>query len=223
MKKNIILNTLLVFVLLSCTNEHYDDYYYNTPTDFSKDISNLTNFYLSTGVELKILNEKNINDTLVYNVGDTLKLSININAIYQESNTDKYNLFKSTGASNYTFNLYTSSYNDVFYRDFLDLKILEKYPEAKNLSINEIKTNPIYKSLFKSGSTIDAEYNLERNEYECKIGIILKNSTGLDINNKKAVANIYFSEYITNKSDQKNINISIPIISYLNLYPIVVN
>lgn len=206
--------TFSILATLFCSCEFYDDYYYDEPTDFSKDISNKQDFYFSTPVALSILESKVVNDTAFYKVGDTLKLSLNLNSIYQENTTDSYNLFKSTNATSFYYSLYMDNEID---RNIINLKVLEKYPELTSgeLSEEEIQTSPYYKDLYINNYDIEAILNTETNMYESRIGLILKRPTSFYENSRHHLY-ISSSTYISNNYESNNIVMNIPIYSHLN-------
>lgn len=206
MKKTIIYTLALVILITSCTYDD-DNYAPQNGTDFSEDISDKTNFYLSTPIELKVLNNEFNNNTLHYNVGDTLKLELNLNSIFQETETDFYDLHNSTGAEEFVYDFYIYHHN---IQKIVDLNLLETYPEISDMTETEIRTHPIFKYFFIDNKEIITPYNLEKKQYSSKIGIVLTEN-GIIYN-----SDINISSHITNKTNTKGINISIPIISVLD-------
>lgn len=219
--KKIFIFSVLIAVFFSC-DYYYDDYYYDETTDFSKDISNKQNFYFSTPVALSILESKVVNDTAYYKVGDTLKLSLNLNSIYQENATDSYNLFKSTKATSFYYSLHRSDEID---SDIINLKVIEKYPELTSgeLTEEEIQTSPYYKDLYINHDNIKAVLNTETNIYESKIGLVLKKPTGF-YDNYRYPLYISTSSYVSNDNYEANsVIINIPIFSSISKSVVYIN
>ncbi|WP_010134081.1 hypothetical protein [Ochrovirga pacifica] len=202
MKK--LLSFLPIIILLSCS---YDDDNVFAPkqgTDFNKDISNKTNFYFSTPVEIKVLDNEYIGNNLDFKVGDTLKLELKLRSIFQENATDFYDLYQSTQSEEFVFkfNIY-----DYSIQKTIDLALLEKNPEINSMSDIEIRTHPVYKYLFIRNNEVKATYNSDTKEYISKIGIVLSE--------KDTISNNYISisPNITNYSSPNNIYVFVPIIS----------
>lgn len=229
MKKNILQSIAFITLLLltSCVYDD-DDYssYGNIPTDFDSDISHLKNFYLNRSVELKILNEKLVNDTLVYQVGDTIQLQLSLDAIFQENPEDSYDLYKTTKSETFETYISKSYYNDFdldyFNRWFVDLNYLEAYPHLKNLNQEEI-LNSQFHQLYSTGR-IYATYNPENQKYECWVGIVAQKPTGIDsTTGLKKTIHLWLENYIQNSYNyDSEISISIPLISNLNYKSIVI-
>lgn len=225
------LATLFLSQLTSCyyMDDDYDDY--QNPTDFDSDISNITNFYLETPVELEIINNNSVNDTLVYQVGDTIKLKLELDAIFQEAPNERYDLYKSTQSDTFVFRIdpYNFSYSNTEYLDeyMIDLNLLNEYPHLKNLSKEEIFRSPHF-DLFTLGNT-HATYNSETKKYESFIGIVALNKTGIhEESGDKRTISIYLNNYIYNSYNYNSYNydseirIHIPIISSLSYKKIVI-
>lgn len=232
MKKRTLLIIALNTLLLTLTGCYtYDDGYdnYNRHTDFDGDISNITHFYMSRSVELKIVNENLVNDTLVYQVGDTIKLQLSLDAIFQENPEDSYDLYKTTKSE--TFETYISKSYHNYYNDFdlgyfnewiVDLNYLETYPHLKNISPQEI-LNSQFHQLY-STNRIYATYNPENKKYECLVGIVAQNPTGINSSTGlKKTIHLWSDEYLESSYDYgSEISIFIPLISSLNYKNIVI-
>lgn len=203
---------LIVVLSISC---NYDDdgniFTPNEGTDFEQDISDFTHFNLSTPVELKVL-DKDLtgSNDLEYKLGDTLKLALEIDEIHQENRVDKYHIYKSTGAEFYEYHINTNHLIEFRSLKVVDLSLIDEFPEIKNLSDIEIRKDPIFKHLFLNPNELLAQYNTNSKKYISKVGIVLDREL-----------NVWFQEFsysnrATNYTSDKNISISIPIISELD-------
>ena len=214
--KNIFFYLVISSLLISCTIDDSDRDSFRNGTDFNGDISDLQYYYLETPVELKITNENSVNDTLRYQVGDTIKLSLSLNSIYEETITERYDLFQSTGATSYEFLIYSN--RNIFNDNIIDLNFLENNPEVKGLNELDIETNVKYQKLYFNNNTIEATYNSENKHYECELGLVIENKT-----ETHKTTYIEFENYIRNKSFDKEISIAVPIVSLLRNQTIVID
>ncbi|MGY6650442.1 hypothetical protein [Wenyingzhuangia sp. IMCC45574] len=200
--------TILLVTLFSCTDDN-NSFAPEQGTDFTKDISDESNFLLSTPTELKLIDKEFENNTINYSLGDTLKLALKFNSVYQETETDFYDIYKSTGAENFMYSIHFFDYN---LQKIIDLKLLEKYPEiiSNKLTDIEIQTSPKYKNLFLRNEELKVTYNEETREYESSIGIVLTKATIVE------TKNIQIASHLVNATNPKNITINIPVVSILD-------
>lgn len=216
--KHYFILLLLTCCLIACTNDNYN---FEEPTDFSEDISTKSNFYMENSIELTIENSTIEKGVANYNVGDTLKLSLKMPAIFKHKNNEFYNIFKSTGATKYQYSLYFE--NSLFFdKDIIDLDFLEHYPNIKTLDLNkkQIKESLLFHKLYQNQQSIVAQYDSKSNSYVSNIGIVFTQPTtnSLTASKDEVIVNseIKTSTYIVNKERVKNIRIYVPIYSKLN-------
>jgi|GEM_PF-4027025 len=217
MKRYYIL-LLLTCCLIACT---YEGSNFEEPTDFSEDISRKRNFYMENSIELTMENSVIEKGVANFNVGDTLKLSLKMPAIFIHKNNEFYNIFKSTGATKYQYSLYSK--NSLFFdKDIIDLDFLENNSDIKTLSFSkkQIKESLLFHELYQNQQSIVAKYDSKSNSYVSNIGIVFTQPTTdpLTTSKDEVIVNseIKTSTYIVNRERVKNIRIYVPIYSKLN-------
>ena len=208
--KNIFYTILFTIGFIQCSIDDQSTYN-EQPTDFNEDISEKTNFIMSTPIPLKVNSQNLIGDTLNFNVLDTLKFNIAFKAKYQDNTTDSYDLFKSTGALEYIFGMEENITQEGNLSEFIDLDLISEHPEAVGLSALEIKTSPILKDIFFTPGNIKLKYNSTGEHYESNFGIVLKNK----IPASRLTQYLYIERITRNKPTDKNIIIGIPVLNNL--------